>query len=408
MKRIVIVTSSHFCTNPRVWKEADALASAGYEVVVVGTWHDEAQAELDMQMQRHRAWRHVVALDLRPVSFRSRAQRSWHRMRTRAAKYLVDHSLNDPRFLGYGVHELLRCARNERADLTIAHLEAGLWVGHRLHQEGFRVGVDFEDWHSENYPIGAIPASRRLRYREIERNIANVAAHLTTTSHAMAQALATAFGVAPPVVVYNSVPMQDGGSSGADRHGPAKLLWFSQTIGAGRGLEDVFSALPRLRGDWTLDLVGRISPETETWVRRNLAPEARDRVRVLPPVPPDRLSELVSHYDVGLALEVPDCRNKDLTVSNKILQYLQCGLFVVATDTAGQREVLEQVPGAGKLYRARDHEQLALILNEHIADTGDHESERGAIRRKANAVFSYENGVPRLLASAERAIASRG
>jgi glycosyltransferase involved in cell wall biosynthesis len=38
----------------------------------------------------------------------------------------------------------------------------------------------------------------------------------------------------------------------------------------------------------------------------------------------------------------PDSRNK--TITNKILQYIQAGLRVLATDTDGQQEVAERFP----------------------------------------------------------------
>jgi len=51
----------------------------------------------------------------------------------------------------------------------------------------------------------------------------------------------------------------------------------------------------------------------------------------------DDLLSRIAEHDIGFAGEMPHCRSRDLTVTNKILQYLLAGLAVVASGTAGQR-----------------------------------------------------------------------
>lgn len=46
-------------------------------------------------------------------------------------------------------------------------------------------------------------------------------------------------------------------------------------------------------------------------------------------------------FEFGLALENYFPKNKDLTISNKILTYLQLNLHVIATNTIGQLELKE-------------------------------------------------------------------
>jgi hypothetical protein len=53
-----------------------------------------------------------------------------------------------------------------------------------------------------------------------------------------------------------------------------------------------------------------------------------------------------------LAIEENVNANKDLTVSNKILQYIQAGIKVFATDTAGQVEVQAYFPDRICLMKA--------------------------------------------------------
>jgi glycosyltransferase involved in cell wall biosynthesis len=403
MARICIVTAGHISSNPRVWKEADALSAAGHEVVVIGTFYDPAQAYLDAKMVIGRAWRHHVAADLTGKAVSRRVMRGWYRLRSRIARSLICRGIHDPHALAYAVDRLLNAALRERADLTIVHLEAGLWVGWCLAKRGRRVGVDFEDWHSENDTAGQATAPQRRFYRELERKVANVAGHVSTTSKAMSERLSTELGIAPPLVIYNGVKTSAPGSPPKDL-ATMRLLWFSQTIGAGRGLEDLFAALPLICGEWELHLVGKAGIETINWVFNAIPERLHRRVRILPPVSPDELSALVSTYDIGLALERPDCENKDLTISNKILQYLQCGLTVVATDTAGQREVMDTIKDAGAVYSSGDVTRLAAILTSLLVDPKPLCDARGEISAAATAVFGYETAVPALLRSVNRAL----
>ena len=61
--------------------------------------------------------------------------------------------------LSYCTRELLTAAQQLAADLYIAHSEPGLWVAAQLARMGRRIGVDMEDWFSEDL----LPEARRDR-----------------------------------------------------------------------------------------------------------------------------------------------------------------------------------------------------------------------------------------------------
>jgi hypothetical protein len=403
MAKISIVTAGHVSMNPRVWREADALANAGHAVTVIGVSFDRWQAEMDAQMLQSRLWNYRAAADLRGLSLRSRFRWQWARLRFRLGKMNLRRGWwSDPHALGYSTGALLHAARDEKADLTLLHLEAALWVGTCLRREGFRIGVDVEDWYSED----RLPQSseNEIQFlRRLEREVLHRAAHTTTTSQAMASALSSAFEVPPPEIIYNSDPSTPNVYP-VPQVGPLRLLWFSQTVGRGRGLEDLFMVLPLLQGDWSLEIRGRCSSEMRAWLENQIPSVLRERVRIEPPVPPNLLGELISRNEVGLALDFPWCRNKDLTISNKIIQYLQAGLTVVAASTAGAREVKSAMPEAVSLYVAGECRELAGILNTLIKNRTAMISGRASIHQRASATFGYEHQSKRLVASIERAL----
>jgi hypothetical protein len=206
-----------------------------------------------------------------------------------------------------------------------------------------------------------------------------------------------------PVVIYNSgraVPL----APQCRANGRVRLLWFSQTLGPGRGLESIFAALPQLAGDWQLELRAQASPTMKHWVDVQVSPIVRQRIHVAPLVPPELLNQVTAQHDIGLAAEPTQVRNKDLTVSNKLLQYVQSGLVVLASETAGHREILQQLPDGGAMYAQGDIIAIAHHLNDWIRRPHDLAQQRQHIYAAANAKFAYEQQIPRLLASVERAL----
>lgn len=406
MAKIALVTSGHFCTNPRVWREADALSEAGHGVTVIGVAYDPVQSELDRRMLSARAWRYEAAVNLTGDTVASSIALIWYRLLSRIGRGLLAQGIHNANALGYAVKRLLSAARQHRADLTIVHLEPALWVGAQLLREGFRVGMDLEDWYSENNDEpGKAVGQRRAFLRTLEGAVLRSATHSSTTSRAMAAAASEEYGCEAPRVIYNSIFAQPFRPDGEDKL--VSLIWFSQTLGPGRGIEDLCRALPLLQGEWHVEIRAKASSAATAWLQSLIPAGLSGRIRLEPMVPPDELSAIVARHDIGLALEVPGCRNKDLTASNKLFEYLQAGLSVVASDTAGQREVLGLVPGAGELYPSGDHRALAGAINRCISASDRLRADRARIHRVANEMFAYETQAAHLLRSVDKALGLR-
>jgi glycosyltransferase involved in cell wall biosynthesis len=361
---------------------------------VIGVCFDPKRAEIDKQMLSRRSWVYQAAADLRSHSI-------WHRARARLGRTFLAGNVRDPHALGYAVDQVLASAIKQKADLTITHLEVAMWVGTKLHKRGFRVGVDIEDWYSESRAERSTPHVRFLR--ALEQEILNRSVHATTTSHAMADALAARYQCRKPKVIYNSGPYFSGCGSAAMTC-PVRLIWFSQTLGLDRGLQDVFAALPLLKGEWTLELRANASSDMRSWVDSQVVPGLRSRVCIEPTVPPEQLSCVVAKCDIGLAPEPPSCGNKALTIANKIFQYMQCGLSVAASDTPGQREILSDFPQGGCLYSPGDSSSLAGILNSWLSDAVGLKASKQAIASEANQRFAYERQAKILLESVNRGL----
>lgn len=410
MARILILIEAHLCTSPRAVKEADTLSSVGHKVSLSGGWTRESFVERDLLLARGKKWQFTPLVNYCSQSVRSRSRFYLARARARLARerYLLTGAFT-PALLGYNATAMLKVALQEQADLTIVHSESGLWIGSQLLNRGMRVGVDFEDWFSEDL----LPEDRRTRPTEqiklLERRLANDCPYRLTTSHALADELSKAYNAPKPTVVYNVFPFGDRKSIDGkicDRRdlSVTSIHWFSQTIGPGRGLETLFKSLSFLSPPMEIHLRGNHSEGTKRWVQSLLPESWKGFVFMHHTVTNSELLSRIAEHDIGVGLEQTDIRNKDLTISNKIFQYMQAGLAIVATDTKGQKEALYKCPKAGVLIPSGNPLSLARAImwltqnRERLAEA------KNASLCAAKNIFSWEAQSENLLHESERAL----
>ena len=407
MAKILILIGGHLCMAPRPQKEAEALACAGHDVTVRGFWFDPELIKRDRLLMANKKWQFQPILDFQP---NHRLRNLGIRLQSRLAKEgfrllgIFSRAL-----LGYGTQAMLKTSRQACADLTIVHSEAGLWVANQLLNDGFRVGVDFEDWFSEDLLPEARSARPTTHLAVLERRLARDCNYCLTTSHALAEALAKAYQAPKPTVIYNVFPWAEREQINYQKRDRSysnlpSLHWFSQTIGPGRGLETLFLALPYLIMPVEIHLRGNYPESARQWLETLVPSQWRDRLFIHPTVPNDELLSRIAEHDIGLALEVPYCFNKQFTVSNKLFQYLQAGLAVVATDTLGQKEVLSQNPAIGLLIPSNNPEALTQALNDLLKNPGKLIAAKAAALQAAKDKFSWESQVETLCKVTEQAI----
>ena len=153
----------------------------------------------------------------------------------------------------------------------------------------------------------------------------------------MASALVDAYACPRPIVLHNTFPLQP--RSRIDRspgNAPPAFIWFSQTVGPGRGLESFLSAWAYTRHPSRVHLLGDVRPGYAQHLLSVLPETRRAEVAFIPLVTPEELPFKLTEFDLGLALEPHSPRNRDITITNKITQYMNAGLALIATDTAGK------------------------------------------------------------------------
>jgi glycosyltransferase involved in cell wall biosynthesis len=130
----------------------------------------------------------------------------------------------------------------------------------------------------------------------------------------------------------------------------------------------------------------------------------RGRIKVHGLVSNAELLSRIAEHDIGFAGETPHIRNKDLTISNKILYYLLAGLAVLASETAGQREVATHATGGVFLYPSGDASALAARLDELLESADALRQAKAAALGAAERTFCWERQEQALLESIKRAL----
>lgn len=377
MGRILILSGYQLVDNPRVVKEADALTEAGHQVTVIHALTDLTMVPRTNQILAEARWSHHPLVDISRDSIFHRINWLWVRIRVRFWKGVLSWiNWENPNQLGYFVPELLSFARKNPADLIIVHLESALWAGYCLLREGWQVAADFEDWYSED----GLPEDRANRpqtlMKRCESLLLQKGVYVTTTSEVLSQALTQAYGAScKPIVIHNSFPLAEADLSRSlgyeDRRDTKipSIVWCSQRIGPGRGLEILCDAVIHLDHPMEIHLRGQPRPNFEETLRQRLPEEWQKRLFFHPQVHAKELPLRLMGHDIGFCGELDQSANKNLTISNKMFDYLRCGLAIVASDTVGQKEIAEKVPKAIFTFAKDDPKDLARVLNSLLANS---------------------------------------
>jgi len=163
-------------------------------------------------------------------------------------------------------------------------------------------------------------------------------------------------------------------------------VWFSQHIGPNRGLEQVFEAAKKYP---TLEF--HIIGNSNVTYLNTVDVSANIKFHEI--MDQSQLHQFLSQMDIGLALESKDADfNRNICLTNKFLAYAQAGLFILATDTFGQRDFLNTLS-----YNAGQLIDLNLATTLANFDTAVLSYENQLKRWEYAKAFSWEQEQSKLL-----------
>lgn len=400
MTKIAMVVWNDFRNDARVLKEAESLTAAGHKVTVFAVHRP------GITQQRERVSNGVEVIRVSPNPFwRLRASGG---ATTNAAKPALQGALGECVVLLSRVWAhfvLLWMMAKQQADVVHAHDVNTLptaWLAAKL--SGAQVVYDAHEISTSREGYSSV----RKLVGWLERTLMPRVQGAITTTEARAKYFSRAYGVARPVVLQNRPREQQAIRSDRIRTAleldqPWPIILYQGGVQQGRGLErlarvaaDVPNAYFVFIGGGRLDgSLRRIVEELQL----------EQRVRFIPTVALAELPSYTASADIGVQPIENTCLNHYTTDSNKLFEYVQAGLPVVASDLPEIRRVVRE-HDLGVLVPEGNSAALAATLRDLVGDEGKRHY-HAAQSRKAAAVLNWESQEHELLALYERVLSNR-
>lgn len=344
--RILFISTHNFATNPRLVKEIKLALENNYHVSVVccefDSWsrsnNDEIKSQLVPRIQYYKVSGDRSSFFLWLASSFIFLLSKYLLSLFPGNKFLLSYRSNKRSWL---LAKRLQAIKT-KIDLVVAHnIGSFLPAMQFAAKEKIPFGIDLEDYHpGETTNVKESEQLARLLKLTLPK-----AVYLTAASPLIAEFSQKISGrvTMNPVIVQNFFYSDEFVLPANNKSGKLKLVWFSQNISFNRGLEKIIPLVAESR-DMELHLYGNCNEHfREHWIG------GKGNIFLHPPLPQEKLHKKLAEYDVGLAVEPGKDLNNDLAVSNKILAYLQSGIFILASDTSGQKDLIEKNEGAGIL-----------------------------------------------------------
>lgn len=402
MARITLVTPAHVASNPRLVKEADALAEAGYQVHVICCRYFPKLDDDDQTVLARAKWSHT-RIDWSGSPFRGA------RFLSKVLRRLIHGGLPaTPTMDRWALHpaipQLVKAVQESRPDFIVGHCLVGLLAA-ALSARRLRVPwrFDAEDFHTAETPaIEANPHEFR-HVQRIERAHLPLAAQITAASPAIGEAYQDTYQLAQsPLVILNVFPRSQfpasKPASPSNRPVAKRLYWFSQTIGPGRGLEQLLPILAEMKTACSLHLRG--FPAAGYQERLTDAAQKTGftgEIEWLDFAPPEEMLETAAGYDLGLSLEQRTPRNRDYCLTNKIFTYLGAGIPVAMSKTQAQARLADDL-GAAAIMLDLHHPTGAAAALDDFFNSDDRQSQAAiSARNLSDQKYNWDHEKLKLL-----------
>jgi glycosyltransferase involved in cell wall biosynthesis len=371
---IYMVFLSEYAPETRLHKEARTLASAGHDVTVFALWRPgqrESEEIAGYHIKRLRlftsSWRGRFLAPL--VKFIEFSLRLWYFYTQNPAQVV---QANDAKALPLS----WLCALTGRAALIYDARE-------------LETGREFENFRLAGIYRRLWPLPEMLFIRSAQAVI--------TVSDAISRELCRLYSIPPPLVIMNCPPKQ---SSSPTRHlhkesnipDSHRIALFQGSVSAGRGILAFLEAVQILPAVSAVVLGdGPLLP----LLRKKVQSGEFQRVILPGRVPMEDLPGYIASADLGIALYQDTCLSHRYALPNKLFEYIQAGLPVVASNLPEIARIVEGYQ-LGKLVNPDDSASIAETIRLILEDPHEYARLKANTRRAAE-VLNWEVEEKKLL-----------
>lgn len=272
---------------------------------------------------------------------------------------------------------------------VIAHNPGAFYPAIRFYNKtGIAYQIDVEDYHPGEIPYFNTKHEKRNRIVLIKAAMEK-AKHITYAAPLIMKECIKLVGDKTEIIsksfVVNNCFSKDEFKLETQSSKRVKLVWFSQNISKGRGLEQLLPVLNEFSEQIELHLIGNLYKDFEDEYIKLY----QSFIKTHSPLPQKSLNLKLAEFDIGLALETESKDyNRQICLTNKIWSYLQSGLFIFATNTPAQKVFLETHKNCGTLISS-NQKRIKKDIGEMIANIEGIRSQK-ASRFNYSRKFSWE------------------
>jgi glycosyltransferase involved in cell wall biosynthesis len=349
-KTILFITTANLASNPRLLKELRLAKKLGYQYTFVGfdlgNWSELLEPEIRNEFaDSNLHYLSATRKSFFPWLLSSASEWFFKLTYPLTGSFLVANALGSSK-RSFQLLFFLLFSRS-KADLIIGHNLGALYPCY-LYAAWLRIpfGFDIEDYHpGESINTDCVNEKKRREY--VLKKLLPKCVYFSFASPLIGSAikqLLTSTSLPENIFIGNSFPEEEFIIPSLEKSSKLAFVWFSQNINAGRGLELVIPTMYKYKEQVKLVLIGNLNTN---FFEKFLKPY-KDVLELVAPLSQKELHNSFRHYDIGMAIDLNQADyNREIALTNKIIAYLQAGLFIFATDTPAQVQFIADFPEHG-------------------------------------------------------------
>ena len=333
MKRVIVSVTNDLVTDQRVHKSCVLLQESGFEVTLVGR-KLPGSLPLDRTYKTHR-----FSLLFKAGAF-----------------FYAEYSIRLFLFL------LIR-----RADLFWSNDLDTLWPNYWISKlKNKPLIYDTHEYFTGVPELESRPKVQRV-WKKIEKSIFPNLEHIITVNQSIANLYKKEYGK-NLVVVRNIPPIFDVRTPSSRKNWglPENEIVFilqGSGINIDRGAEEAVAAIAETKSAHLVILGGGdVLPALNEIVDRL---QLQHRVHFFPRMPYAKMMECTGLADVGLTLDKDTNVNYRFSLPNKLFDYLQAGIAVIASGVVEVKNIVESYQ-VGRIIKSHNPSDIAQLMNEFI------------------------------------------
>ena len=364
-----MICNNEISYNPRLLKAADYLSEKNVEVTVYNPVLGIGSEHVYERTIAEKNWR-IIENDLRKnngKSYRKWALVSvihkitsslWNKFRWKIG---FDKYLNKGLFFN-------KINFSEQFDYIYINLVDNLPFAVKIKKAtGAKIIYDSQEYFVGQYQ--KYGKNERDWVTEAERKYIGEIDVLIGTTDIMKKQLMQDYNLRVPAFRLRNVPSRQMLKVNAPIHslnsGKVYLIWHGMGIYLNntRGVHILVQALAKCKSNVVLVLQGTLPADQKIILDRYIETLGLEgRIMIRPPAEPYSIVASLRNCDIGLIGELPQEDNQKLTSSNKLFDYINAGLAVIASDLPGINETVKEY-GVGLSFEPGNVEQLAACID---------------------------------------------